>query len=163
MDSIRTTIPTYAIALECPMMRASAHVPVNDSPCRRPVAAQSRPTPTTPHWRRRDWQIWRRNYLDQTAGFWRRAWVHDLNKSRRWLASVKDIAQGGMSLIVDEPLDSGHRVKVEVWSTSDTGPCRLVVRVLHVVPHGEGRWLVHCAFARDTNAFEGLQKVQAAC
>jgi hypothetical protein len=116
---------------------------------------------TVPLWRRWDWQRWRRAYITQTPREERRAWLRypspqetsseSTGDALGCPATVKNISLGGMSLLVNQHIESGTLLKVEVQSPLENTPNLLCVRVIHVAVQSDGHWSLGCAFARELN------------
>jgi len=105
-----------------------------------------------PVWRRRDWQCWRDWYIGTTRPGERTAWVSfpagAAGKRTYRLATVHDLALGGVALLVGQPFESGGLLQVEVWDTSEEAAAPLPVRVLRTEEGTRGEWLLRCCFAR---------------
>jgi hypothetical protein len=74
-------------------------------------------------------------------------------------ARVRNISRGGINLLLDEPLDPGGLLSVEL-PDAHGGPTHAVLAcIIHASPHGEGQWAVGCTFSRELgdtelNAFQ---------
>jgi hypothetical protein len=67
-------------------------------------------------------------------------------KSRRCPALVQNISHGGLNLIVQGHLETGALLKVEPEEDQSVNAPFLWVRVVHVVPDGEGAFILGCIF-----------------
>jgi hypothetical protein len=60
-----------------------------------------------------------------------------------WLAKVRDVSAGGISMILRRRFEPGTVLILDL----EQGPRQLSVRVVHVQPEMKGRWLIGCAFS----------------
>jgi len=131
----------------------STTLPEPVSPVRQ---AELRPVP---FWRRREWQIWRNHYLDDTPENRRGAWVQAQEQDdeqatagtlRCRIALVPDIALGSLQLKTWYQYETGTLLQVRVWDDEGQGLAPMRVRVLQVETSEEqGEWLHRCAFLAD--------------
>jgi hypothetical protein len=68
-------------------------------------------------------------------------------------ALVHDVSRWGVGLVIAEPLPLGAALAIRPAGPAEPGRL-LGVRVRHVTPLGDGRWLVGCAHATDLTADE---------
>jgi serine/threonine protein kinase len=71
-----------------------------------------------------------------------------------WPATVEDLSQGGLALILGRRLEPGTMLKVELTGTDPTRPHVLLVRVMNVRPHGPTHWRVGGAFPQPLSREE---------
>lgn len=84
--------------------------------------------------------------------------------SAKILAKVRDLSLGGANLLVDQPLQPGQMLSVEL--PADQGNvCTVLACVVRATPQAEGHWSLGCVFSRELNNDDlgsfGAQKVQA--
>jgi hypothetical protein len=84
--------------------------------------------------------------------------------SAKILAKVRDLSLGGANLLVDQPLQPGQMLSVEL--PADQGDVRTVLAcVVRATPQAEGHWSLGCVFSRELNNDDlgrfGAQNVQA--
>jgi hypothetical protein len=61
-------------------------------------------------------------------------------------ARVQNISQTGIGLLLDQPLEPGTIVGLDMGSQSRRRARVLMARVIHVTAQGDGSWLVGCEF-----------------
>jgi hypothetical protein len=62
-------------------------------------------------------------------------------------ATVLDLSQRGLGLVVSQPVAVGTIVGVELHSHSLQLPCFLLARVMHVREHQDCHWILGCQLA----------------
>jgi hypothetical protein len=63
-------------------------------------------------------------------------------------ATVQDVSRSGVGLVLAEPLPVGSALAIRPAGLA--GADKVIgLRVRHVTPLGEGRWLLGCSHARD--------------
>jgi hypothetical protein len=71
-----------------------------------------------------------------------------------WSAEIRDVSQGGLSLLALRPFQPGTILVVHVEGEDAETFSRFVVRVVHARPHRRRGWLVGCSFARPVSEAE---------
>ena len=70
--------------------------------------------------------------------------------SAKILAKVRDLSLGGANLLVDQPLQPGQMLSVELPAAK--GDVRTVLAcVVRATPQAEGNWSLGCVFSRELN------------
>jgi hypothetical protein len=103
-----------------------------------------------PSWRRLAWRLWQEAYLDTVALRHRLSWVYPVPADSRWLGLILDLWPGGVNVSVNERFESGDLAVVQVWHAPAGLPAEFPVRVLRVTPAPGERWILACAFARES-------------
>jgi hypothetical protein len=65
-----------------------------------------------------------------------------------WKASIHDLSQGGIGLVLNEPFPADTVVAIELKSQRCESVRVFTARVRHVTSIDLGRWLVGCEFLR---------------
>jgi hypothetical protein len=59
-------------------------------------------------------------------------------------AFLRDLSQEGLALLVSQPLEPGMVLFVQLRGRRPGATFTQLARVIHVMPHAPGRWLVGC-------------------
>jgi head-tail adaptor len=85
--------------------------------------------------------------------------------SHKLSATVRDLSQGGANLLVDQPVEAGQMLSLELPAAADEVRTVLAC-VVRVTPHEGNRWSLGCVFSRELGADDlgscGAQKTPAA-
>ena len=65
------------------------------------------------------------------------------NSFKTLKAHVVDLSAEGVGVVVDQPLEVGTRLHIDLPGLGDV-PYKILADVLHVRPHGDGRWRCGC-------------------
>lgn len=65
-----------------------------------------------------------------------------------WDAKVHDLSTDGIGLILQERLEPGTLIALDLENSLKTRVRTLAARVVHAKPEGQGGWLVGCTFVR---------------
>src|SRR5262249_27459996 len=65
-----------------------------------------------------------------------------------WAATVQDISQGGMGLVVGRRFEKGTVLSVELQDAKGTNARSVLATVVRVLPQGLGQWLLGCVFSK---------------
>jgi hypothetical protein len=77
--------------------------------------------------------------------------VHPLALPRKdsVAAMVKDVSEGGISLVIRYGFEPGTVLVIDLDGTTDSGTPPLLGRVVHATQRGDGRWVLGCALRRQ--------------
>jgi hypothetical protein len=70
------------------------------------------------------------------------------------LGRVRDISAGGIALLLNHRFEPGTALIVELSAKSKVASRPRPVRVVHVTPEKNGRWIIGCAFVSKLSADE---------
>ena len=111
---------------------------------------------TTSLWQRlKRWHLgFSQDRSDSSSDSWVRVTSTSFSQSNQpvrqcFQARVQSLSHGGMSLIVQEPIDPGTLLKIESLE-EDEAPF-LWARVIHAVPGENGELILGCVFPRELN------------
>jgi hypothetical protein len=107
-------------------------------------------------WRRLTGSSPRADKMDE-----RRAWARypaevpivyrpaDASPDTRCTATVQNISVGGLSLRLDQPIEPGKLLAVELPGPAANDCSTVLACVVHLAPQGGGTWVIGCTFARE--------------
>jgi hypothetical protein len=72
----------------------------------------------------------------------------------QWPATIRDVSQGGLSLVVQHAFEKGEILTVQLQLPVEGFPRRLFVRVKHVNAHPELGWVIGCSFLNRLTDYE---------
>lgn len=113
------------------------------------------------NWHRMDWRFWGQSESAEKGDSERQAWVCPYGNMQisgetsvladqpRSSAQIREVSLGGLMLIVERSFESGLLLKVDVQCASRPQPHSLIARVIQSTQEPDGKWLVHCCFARE--------------
>jgi hypothetical protein len=64
-------------------------------------------------------------------------------------ARVRNISLGGISLLVDRPVEPGELLTIEFPGVQEDHPSTVLACVVHVMSHGNDEWALGCTFCRE--------------
>lgn len=109
-------------------------------------------------WRRLDWRLWSRSYLEETPETERVAWVRPYGKGpgtpaedERHPAQVRDISLGGIVIVVNRRFESGTLLRVEVPAVGDAPATAVLARVIQVTALSQRAFSLNCCYAKELN------------
>lgn len=104
-----------------------------------------------------DWRLWVR-YATDLQGKIQRA---DKQHGQKMLADVRDLAVGGVNLIVDKRFETGQMLSLEL--PANKGEIRSVLAcIARVTSTVDDKWSLGCVFLRELDSEDlGVQKVAA--
>jgi hypothetical protein len=71
-----------------------------------------------------------------------------------WQAEIRNIAQGGLALVLRRRFEKGTGLAVELPGPDAKMTSTVLVRVVRVTPQPDGFWLLGCAFVSDLSEEE---------
>ncbi len=81
----------------------------------------------------------------------------------RWRATIRDVSQGGLSLVLQRRFERGAALAVELPGGGLDTSSTVLVRVKHVRPQAGGGWALGCSFVSDLSEEELATLLQVAC
>jgi hypothetical protein len=66
-------------------------------------------------------------------------------------AGVRDVSRGGMRLIVDQPVEEGDMIRIELPPLNGEPVTAVMACVVHVCPEPPAEWSLGCNFATELN------------
>ena len=70
------------------------------------------------------------------------------------LARVGDLSQTGLALLLEQQLERGLMIMIELEDLAPRMPQILLARVRHCTQQADNRWLIGCEFARSLSERE---------
>ena len=92
-----------------------------------------------------DQRKWVRFSCDIGAAFYR----IDEDESDSRTANVLNVSANGVGLLVDEEIENGTLLNIELQNESGQAAQSILACVVHVLPKDDGRWALGCNFIRE--------------
>lgn len=69
-----------------------------------------------------------------------------------WLARVRNISAGGISLLLHREIEPGRVVNLDLQNPERHFHCQIAVRIRYIVEHPSGDWIHGCEFLTKLTA-----------
>jgi hypothetical protein len=76
------------------------------------------------------------------------------SQAARWRATIRDISEGGVGLVLARRFERGTALAVELPASQDRPADTLLIKVVHVTPRRDCQWQVGGAFVSQLSEAE---------